>query len=181
MTAGVYLGLDLGTKCGFAWGCAGDKPITGTWKLAGKTGEPDGARYGRLWRHLDMVKAGVPHLLALGYETVQFAGEYTRADGSRATMVNSTQMWGCYKGVVLAWCEINGVPYHPVATGTLKNFATGSGRAKKEAMIRMFQMQMGRAPGDDNEADAYHVWQWVQHEIRQQAAYKDVDAPRRKR
>lgn len=42
----------------------------------------------------------------------------------------------------------------PVKTNTLKKYWTGSGAAGKERMIEKSAIQLGRAPIDDNEADA---------------------------
>lgn len=53
----------------------------------------------------------------------------------------------------------------PVATTTLKKFATGNGRAGKAEMIKAAKSHIGRNPIDDNEADSIHVAMWAASEI----------------
>ena len=49
-------------------------------------------------------------------------------------------------------------------SGTLKKFATGSGKASKEDIMAWFKEQTGRDPVDDNEADAYCLLRYAMNE-----------------
>jgi crossover junction endodeoxyribonuclease RuvC len=51
--------------------------------------------------------------------------------------------------------------YVPVTTSEVKKFATGKGNADKGQMIEMATGVLGRAPLDDNEADAVHIARWA--------------------
>ena len=55
----------------------------------------------------------------------------------------------------LRWFE-QGIPYVEVPPSSLKRFATGSGNADKERMVRAAQQQ-GATPRNDDEADAFHL------------------------
>lgn len=158
----MYLGIDLGTLTGYSYQIGKGAIFSGTWSHTARKGAGDGARFLSLWTRLDSLAYQVGKPYAVGYELVQFAGK--SKDG--AVMVNSTQVWAGYKAILTAWCELQGVHYLPVATGTLKLFGAGSGRATKDEMKRLFELQLKRKPRDDNEADAFHAMQWIQHTTR---------------
>lgn len=158
----LYLGIDLGTKTGYCYQIGKGPVMAGTWDHTPRKGAGDGARFLSLWTRLDALAYQVGKPYAVGYELVQFAAK----SKTGATMVSATQVWGGYKAILTAWCEFRGVHYLPVHTATLKCFATGHGHAKKDEMKRMFKLQLGRAPLDDNEADAFHCMQWIQDTTR---------------
>jgi Holliday junction resolvasome RuvABC endonuclease subunit len=66
-----------------------------------------------------------------------------------------------WQAVVQMFAARRGIlPPMTVATMTLKRFATGSGRADKHAVKAWAAQHLGRAPVDDNEADAVAVALW---------------------
>ena len=60
-------------------------------------------------------------------------------------------------GRVQETCEEYGLLCAGVHTGSLKEFATGSGRASKEKMCELAAVVLCREPLDHNEADAVHL------------------------
>ncbi len=62
-------------------------------------------------------------------------------------------------------CAKNGVEYTMVHTATVKKWATGSGRASKEAVVKKAGELLGREPIDDNEADAVAILYWAREEF----------------
>lgn len=158
----AFLGLDLGTLTGYAYQIGKARMQSGTWNHSPRKGAGEGARFLALWQRLEALNAQVGGFYAVGFERVDFVPK----DANGNAMVSATQVWSGYHAIMLAWCELHGIHYLGVATATLKKFATSSGRATKTDMTRMFQLQTGRLPGDDNEADAFHALQWIQHTTR---------------
>ena len=62
-------------------------------------------------------------------------------------------------------CEIRDLKYTPIHSATLKKFATGSGRASKEAMLEIARDRWGVHIADDNEADALWLMEYARKEI----------------
>jgi len=56
--------------------------------------------------------------------------------------------------VVQEWCAERQIPHEAIHTGTLKKWATGSGRADKDAMMAACEEKTGVIPLTDDEADA---------------------------
>lgn len=61
---------------------------------------------------------------------------------------------GALGGVVRAGLAVVGVPFAVVKPTTLKKFATGTGNAKKAAVVAEAIRRLGYTGSDDNEADA---------------------------
>jgi crossover junction endodeoxyribonuclease RuvC len=57
-------------------------------------------------------------------------------------------------GLLRYGADARGIPVALVNVGTLKLFATGSGRASKQQMTRDAMSQLHQAPRNDNESDA---------------------------
>lgn len=156
MTERNALGLDLGTKMGFALQ-TGKRLDTGAWNFTTRPHAAPGQRFADFYAKLDSIQAQTGGLVAVFYETVRFA-----------KFATATRIWGGYEATLLVWCARRRVHVFGIQTATLKQFATGKGNASKEDMIRMFQMLSGRRSTDDNEADAFHVLQWgLQHAKRE--------------
>jgi Holliday junction resolvasome RuvABC endonuclease subunit len=82
-------------------------------------------------------------------EPISFAG--------RAPNWTSPQLCG----IIMASCEVLKMPYVSAHNVTVKKFATGSGRAKKEDMVRAARHRWpGHSFSDDNAADAAWLAQW---------------------
>ena len=63
-----------------------------------------------------------------------------------------------WKVLMMACCARKGIPMEGFAAGTLKKYATGSGRAEKPEMIHAVNQKFrGLDITDDNIADAVHV------------------------
>lgn len=117
----VLLGLDLGTRCGYAV-VVGDAVVAaGTWDLA-KGGGAAVARFERLREHLDGL-AYVPNVCA--YELVQWRHKSTLA---------ARIYWGLV-AVVELWCSERGIPLVPISVADVKRRATGRGDALKEDVM----------------------------------------------
>lgn len=72
-----------------------------------------------------------------------------------------------YRAVVFAWAQRNGASLALVNQNTLKEFATGSGAARKEQMKEALERRLGLKLAeefDDNQVDALWVLAWGIHE-----------------
>lgn len=156
MTERNALGLDLGTKMGFALQ-TGKRLDTGAWNFTTRPHAAPGQRFADFYAKLDSIQAQTGGLVAVFYEQVRFS-----------KFATATRIWGGFEAVLLTWCARRHVHVFGIETAPLKLFATGNGHAKKEEMIRMFQMLSGAKGTDDNEADAYHVLQWGLHKAKRE-------------
>ncbi len=146
------LALDMGSRCGWAIGKAGEvcagQVCSGVWDIAPRRGESPGMRYLHLRAHLQRVRAAYPDLAAVFYEQAHHRGgaatEY--AVGCVAT--------------VQAWCAEHGLEHAAVHSATIKKHATGKGNAGKQEMVAAMQA-LGFRPEDDNEADALALLDWA--------------------
>ena len=147
------LALDLASKTG--WCIIRDGRIleSGVQDWTKKRGETNGLLFLRARRWLNDISAvagRTPDLVA--YEQAHYRG------GAATEICVGLQTRA--QEVAAQW----GVESAPVATGTLKKWATGSGAADKSEMMAYAEVHLGRAPLDDNEADAVAVglWAWEQ-------------------
>lgn len=64
-----------------------------------------------------------------------------------------------FRGILLEVCDTLDLP-EPVFINpmTIKKFATGDGHANKAKMIQFCKLRWQIEPGDDNEADAIHIF-----------------------
>lgn len=69
---------------------------------------------------------------------------------------HSLMVMGGLFGVAVLACEHAGVPYKWVNLISLKKYATGNGRAKKEDMIEAARARFGKTL-NEHEADAVHL------------------------
>lgn len=130
------LALDLGTRTGWAL-LEHQRLESGVQVFDVKRGESPGMRFLRFNRWLDEF----PALDVVVYEqTHQRGGAATEVAAGFATRVQE-------------YCARRGIEHAAVHTGTLKKFTTGSGAAKKPAMIAAVSARW-KAVTDDNEADA---------------------------
>lgn len=141
------LGIDPGTRCG--WAVLEDgKPIaSGVWDLSAKRHEGGGMRFVRLRCYLDEI-AGLG-IDAVGYEEVR-----------RHMGVDAAHVYGGVVAVLAAWCESakpKPLPYRGIPVGTVKKLATGKGNAKKDQMCAAVVSRFGFEPKDDNHADALFI------------------------
>lgn len=138
------LGIDPGTRCGYALFESDDILLSGVWDLSGRRHEGGGMRYLRLRHFLSEALAGVT---SVAYEEVR-----------HHIGTDAAHVYGGIVAVISAECEALRVPYVGIPVGTVKKYATGKGNAKKDAMI---EAASARWPGyrciDDNEADARFI------------------------
>lgn len=146
---GMYVGLDLGTHCGFAVMTSsrnsGTCFMSGTWNCSIKIGHDSPAlRFVKFEQHLRDV------LMMGGTKRVFY--ELVRAHkGPQAG-----HMYGAFLASMQKVCDEFDVPYQGLEVGQVKKFATGKGNAGKDAMIAA-AVKLGFRPADDNEADAIHI------------------------
>lgn len=135
------LGLDLGTKCG--WAVTNGLLIrSGVWNLTPRRMESAGMRFVRFRESLqDILDQHDVDLVA--FEEVR------RHMGTAAAHV-----YGGLVAILQDECINVGVEYTSVPVGTVKKFATGKGNASKEMMIEAAKRTWPDFDGDDNEADA---------------------------
>jgi len=147
------LALDLGTKTG--WAGSVDKRVeSGVQDFSLKRGESPGMRFVRFNSWLvEMIEVIEPDIVIY---------EQPHNRGGAATMVLNGML-----AYVLEKCAKYEVEHEPVHSSTLKKFATGSGRAGKEDMIKVAQARFPEKKIiDDNEADALCIWLWGQEEFK---------------
>ena len=141
----MFIGLDLGTSCGWAMLDADGKRLaSGTWNLKPVMYQGGGMRPLRLRNHLAEL-LGMFKVTAVGFEDVR-AHEGTEA----------AHIFGELRGVVGSLCEGMGIPYSGVSVGTIKRTATGKGNAGKPAIQAAALAKWGHEAGED-EADALFV------------------------
>lgn len=137
------LGLDLGTRCGWAL-AEGGQVVSGVWDLRPRRFEGGGMRLVRLRRHLAELAPG-----RVFFEEVR-----------RHLGTDAAHVYGGMLGIVSAWCEESSVAYAGVPVGTVKRRATGKGNAGKGQMVEAARRAFGRPElVSEDEADALWVMQ----------------------
>lgn len=140
------LALDVATKTGWC-----TETASGTWDFKVKRGESEGMRVVRFRSRVkEMIE--MEEITIVSYERV--AGFHKAAIIVAAEMV----------GVLKLLCTELGVEIANYAATEIKKFATGKGNAKKEDMIKAAE-DLGFKPGDDNEADAIHLYRLTMNDI----------------
>ena len=144
----LILALDLATRTGWAIVRDGRVIESGVQDFTKRRGESNGLLFLRARKWLsEFGQPAHPDLVA--YEAAHFRG------GAATEICVGLQTRAQEQAAV--W----GVESAPVATGTLKRWATGKGSADKAAMIAWAAGKLGRQPEDDNEADAVAVGLWA--------------------
>lgn len=136
------LAIDPATKCGWAHS---DGP-RGTWDLSIRRDESAGMRLIRFKGKLNEIQRDVG-VDVVAYEAARNAGP---------NMQGALVVQAMIQGVLVSWCEENGVEYRGYSPTEVKKHATGKGNAGKDAMIAAAVKRFG-AVGDDNEADALWI------------------------
>lgn len=139
----ALLALDLGTRCGWALWLPGGRITSGTQSFAPRRFDGGGMRFVRFNGWLNEVQAATqPRIGTVIFEEVR-----------RHLSTDAAHAYGGFLAHLTAWCEQMRIPYAGVPVQHIKQFATGKGNAKKEAMIAAMEAR-GFKPSDDNEADA---------------------------
>lgn len=141
----LLLGIDPGTKCGWAL-LDGDKRVaSGVWDLASRRHEGGGMRYVRLRSYLAQI-CEANKIDAVAYEEVR-----------RHMGVDAAHVYGGIVAHLASFCEQAKIPYRGIPVGTVKKVATGKGNAKKDAMVAAAEARFGVQVTNDNEADALFI------------------------
>lgn len=145
------LSIDCGTKTG--WASLVDGRIeSGVQDFSLKRGESKGIRFLRFNTWLvGMLELVRPHVVV--YEMAHFRG-----GSATEILVGMTTR-------IEQFCEEKGIEYSSVHSGTLKRFATGSGKASKEDMMMVATQKFGRIVESDDEADALLILAWAREEF----------------
>jgi Holliday junction resolvasome RuvABC endonuclease subunit len=140
------LGVDIGTKCGFAR-LSIDLPAQAWCIRLDRKGESEGFQFIRLRNKLNDIQQA-HQITDVFYEKVA-AHKGTRA----------AHLYGGYLSTLLTWCIEQNHNYMGLPVGTIKRFATGKGNANKMAMIKAAERVWGvpLIDGDDNRADALWI------------------------
>lgn len=135
------LALDPATKCGWA---VSSGP-SGTWDCSVRRDESVGMRLIRLKSKLNKI---------LEAEKIDLV-VYEAARNTAPKMQGALVVQATLQGVILVWCEENGLQYRGYSPSELKKHATGKGNASKALMLEAAEKKWpGRKFLDDNEVDA---------------------------
>lgn len=149
----LILGIDPGTKCGWALlDYKGKRVESGVWKL--QTGEHRGTRYTALHGHIYDLLGNY------AIDTVVIE-EVRRHLGTTAAHV-----YGGIVAVISMIANDQNIPVRMVPVGTAKKQATGKGNASKEQMVEAATKQWKFTPSRDDEADA--CWLAETYRVRRQ-------------
>lgn len=149
------LALDCATKTG--WATLVDGVITtGTQDFTKRRGESNGMLFLRFNKWLYDMGAMLPE--GETYGVVYYEKAHHRGGAATEIGVGLATR-------VMEYATSIKAEYMGVATGSLKKFATGSGGASKDDMMDAFTKAVGRAPIDDNEADAYWILRLAMQEV----------------
>lgn len=150
------LGLDPATHCGWSLIDTASRHLCGgVWHLGRTRLESSPAVLKSLWNCLEALHEQVK-LGAVGCE-----------DAALGSSHPSTRAWhNELKGVIRCWCQVAGVEavefFAPTA---LKAFATGSGKAGKEAMEAAYARETRAKSQDHNHADAYFAMKYMERQM----------------
>jgi len=158
------IGIDLGTKCG--WAVLGNGQITdkgkriesGTWDFKAKRHEGGGMRYVRFANALRELLDRWDFRTGENDRSVHVAFEEVR----RHRGVAAAHVYGGLMATLQSVLEDREykIPYVSIPVGTIKKHATGKGNASKEEMIASAKKEWEEESwelADDNEADALWV------------------------
>lgn len=150
----MILGLDMATKTGWCLMDFQGKVIaSGVQDFSKRRGESNGLMFLRFRNWL--------------YDSFNHSTKITIVAYERAHMRGGAATEVCMglQTHAQSFSADVGAEMAPVPTTTLKKWATGSGRADKDAMKYRAASFIGRDPVDDNEADAILVaaWAWGEY------------------
>lgn len=161
----VCLGLDLGTKLGFAVGRAGKLLDHGTIDLADRAKRLRCEKTTALYAVLkELVKEHAVEVICRENSLMSFknAQHNSKNDdpkySAKHRMNEAISAHAAMGAIVDLVADVNHLTkIKPIMPISLKKLATGSGKAKKDQLMRQAQLEFGIRAGDDNEADACYV------------------------
>lgn len=136
------LALDVATKCGWAHSSG----IGGTWDLSIRRDESAGMRLIRFAGKLNEIRVNA------GVDVVVFEAARNAAPKMQGALVVQATI----QGVLIHWCEENGIEYRGYSPSEIKKHATGKGNANKDLMLATAREKFGEVV-DDNHADALWI------------------------
>jgi len=150
----IILGIDGGSKCGWAVRSDDGTYASGVWDLKPPRGSSPGMRYIYLRARLEEVRRAYPALGLVAYEQAhQRGGAATEYALGVVTHIQS-------------WCAAHGLDHMKVHSATVKKVATGKGGASKAAMIEAAIARWpGWTPATDDEADARWICEAAVREV----------------
>tara|TARA_Y100001973_G_scaffold72399_1_gene105564 strand:+ start:2544 stop:3011 length:468 start_codon:yes stop_codon:yes gene_type:complete len=134
-----YIGIDIGTSCGYAWTDDGKvhSNLSGVADFTPRRHEGGGMRYLRFRRMLAT-------LVDDPLSTVVFYEEVAAHKGTTAAHV-----YGGFLAVLSEWCEERSIPYRGLPVGSIKKHATGLGNASKAKMLASAFSTFGPVQSED--------------------------------
>lgn len=170
---GTHTGVCIGTQDGIEFvetiTLATEKELRYARKL--RMDRRQDIRVVRLWNKLRELESGAGVINWIVFEDVQFSSS-----------TQQTQLWSSFRSCVWLFAHLRGIDIDCLATGKLKNYATGSGSADKAWMAQAILKHAGfgldgnrrviynscQGPKilDDNAVDAAHLFQWAKFTFR---------------
>lgn len=145
----IILALDTGIKTGWC-----TEHHSGVQVFDTKRGESLGMRFLRFRAWLKELSSLMGKIDVIVYEQAHHRGGF--ATETALGFITEVKTFA-------AECNAELMPVH---TGTLKKWATGSGKGDKSEMIVKAKSYIAREPIDDNEADAVLIYQWAKQELK---------------
>jgi len=146
------VGIDPGTRCGFAL-LEGDRVIaSGEWDLTPRRYESSGMRFVKFERSLgemfDILNRHNKTKTVVAYEEVR-----------RHMGTDAAHIYGGLVAIIQAMCiKLDALEYLGIPVGTVKKQATGKGNASKEDMIAAARKHWPHLPiSSENQADALWI------------------------
>lgn len=150
------LALDQGLKTGWASQDERGGVECGTLKFEADRGESKGIRYLKFRNWLNQMLDSInPEVVV--YEQTHHRGGY------------ATEVGYAFTTRIQELCADRKIPFKATHTGTLKKFATGSGKADKSDMVREAKKNHPNQliEEDDDIADALHLLDYAKKEYQQ--------------
>lgn len=149
LTKDQVLGLDIATHCGYY-----SPHERGTWNFEESMRRNNNKQHAAFRNTLiDYIqKYGIKKIVA---EDVSFDNHFKDA-----------RKLSEFRGILFEVCDTLDLPepsfINPV---TVKSWATGNGKAKKDDMVKFCKLRWKTDPVDDNEADATHIYMYYIHKF----------------
>lgn len=138
------LGIDLATHCGYY--CVHE---SGTWNFT------EGKRRNDNKQHLALKETLTGFILKHGIRRI------VAEDVSVNNHFFDMRKLAEFRGILLCVCDELNLPEPEfINPKVLKKFATGNGNAGKAEMMQAYTSRFNREPVDDNEADAFWLFQY---------------------
>lgn len=144
------LALDCATKTG--WACLRDGHIeSGVQDFTKRRGESNGIMFFRFRQWLNTFKYS-------DFKVIAYEQAHHRGGAATEICVNLTGRAQEFAAEIKA-------EHMAVHTASIKKFVSGSGKADKAVIMDWFKSKTGRAPIDDNEADAMALLYFVKSDL----------------